>query len=225
MSVRLTNAYGATLTTLATYSNLTPTPGFSYVRKTFDVSAWAGQTVRVHFTSYNDSTGPTLFILDDVSLTATAAGGEPPTGFAGTWILPSSARTQGASAFWKTDLSVTNTGTALASVNVKFLGHEGAGASGPERVYGIPAQSTATWPDVLSLVFGRETDWGPILIRSSVATIVAQGQTWTASPLGRRLRPERSGARSLRDGRRDLPDALAASARTRGSGRTSSSRT
>ena len=184
MSVRLTNAYGATLTTLATYSNLTPTPGFSYVRKTFDVSAWAGQTVRVHFSSYNDSSRPTVFIFDDVSLTATTAGGEPPTGFAGSWILPSSARTQGTNAFWKTDLAVTNTGTGPASVNVKFLGHEGKGASGPERVYSIPAKSTVTWPDVLAFLFGRETDWGPILIRSSVATLVAQGQTWTASPEG-----------------------------------------
>ena len=184
MSVRLRNSSGDTLTTLASYSNLTPTPGFAYVNKTFDVSAWSGQTVRVEFASYNDSSRPTLFIFDDVSLTATTSGGEPPSGFAGTWVLPSSARTAGTNAFWTTDLAITNTGTAAASVNVKFLGHGGTGASGPERVYNIPAKSTATWPDVLATVFGRETDWGPILIRSSVATLVAQGQTWTASPAG-----------------------------------------
>jgi len=184
LSVRLTSASGTTLTTLATYSNLTPTPGYAYVQKTFNVSSWAGQTVRVQFASYNDINDPTLFILDDVSLTATTAAPDPPSGFAGTWILPSSARTAGTNAFWTTDLAITNTGTAAASVNVKFLGHGGTGASGPERVYNIPAKSTATWPDVLAAVFGRETDWGPILIRSSVATLVAQGQTWTASPAG-----------------------------------------
>lgn len=68
LSVRLTSESGTTLTTLATYSNLTLTPGFAYVQKVFDVSAWAGQTVRVHFASYNDSSNPTIFLLDDVSL-------------------------------------------------------------------------------------------------------------------------------------------------------------
>ncbi|MFN7988923.1 MAG: choice-of-anchor J domain-containing protein [Thermoanaerobaculia bacterium] len=184
LSVRLTSTSGTTLATLATYSNLTPTPGFTYVQKSFNVSAWAGQTVRVHFASYNDSTRSTVFLLDDVSLTATSSGGEPPSGFAGTWILPSSARTPGANAFWTTDLSVTNTGATPASVNVKFLGHDGKGASGPERVYTIPARSTSTWPDVLALMFGRETDWGPILVRSSVTALVAQGQTWTPAASG-----------------------------------------
>jgi hypothetical protein len=184
LSVRLTSPSGTTLTTLATYSNLTATPGFSYVRKTFDVSAWAGQTVTVRFSSYNDSSRSTVFLLDDVSLSVTTGGSEPPGGAAGTWVLPSSARVQGASAFWKTDLVAMNTASDAAIVTFRFLGHDGSGAGGPERTYTLPARSTATWPDVLSSMFGRETDWGPILIRSSVATLAVQGQTWTASPAG-----------------------------------------
>ena len=71
-----------------------------------------------------------------------------------------------------------------ASVTLKFLGHTGAGAAGPEKTYTVPAHATQTFTDVLSTVFGLESDWGPILVRSSVATLAVQGQTWTASPGG-----------------------------------------
>ena len=77
-----------------------------------------------------------------------------------------------------------NSGTETASVNIKFLGHEDTGASGPEQLYSIPAKATRTIPDVLSTAFGKTKDWGPILIRSSVSTLSVQGQTWAASPTG-----------------------------------------
>ena len=107
-----------------------------------------------------------------------------PGSWAGTWLLPSSARTSGANAFWTTDLTVTNAGDTAATVSLKFLGHEGNGGAGPERSYPIAARATLTWPDVLSLVFGRERDWGPILVRSTTTSLSVQGQTWTASPTG-----------------------------------------
>lgn len=132
-----------------------------------------------------------------VSLTATNAGGSNartktvvvtvsavPSVWAGTWILPSSARAPGANAFWTTDLTVTNSGTEPATLLLKFLGHQGTGLFGPERTYTLPARATLTWPDVLSSVFGRQTDRGPILIRASVTTLSALGQTLTASPTG-----------------------------------------
>lgn len=184
LRVRLMGTSGDTLATLATFSNLTPTAGYSWVQKTFDVSAWAGRTVRVHFSAYNDVSRPTIFLLDDVSLTATTGTTEPSPGYAGIWLLPSSARVAGTNAFWKTDLSVTNTGSTPATVNVKFLGHDGKGSSGPESEFAVAAKATATWADVLGLVFSRESDWGPILVRSSSTALVAQGQTWTSSPGG-----------------------------------------
>lgn len=118
------------------------------------------------------------------SVSATVTVGVVGVSYAGTWVLPSSARVQGAGAFWTTDLTVMNTGSVPASVAIKLLGHAGNGANGPERSYTIPAKGTSTWPDVLSLMFGRESDYGPILIRSTATTIVAQGQTWTTSPTG-----------------------------------------
>lgn len=118
------------------------------------------------------------------SASATVTISAVPSTFAGTWLLPSSARAPGQNAFWTTDLVVMNPTAETASVNVKFLGHEGSGASGPERIYSIPPRSTRTWADVLGTMFGRETDWGPILVRSTASSLVVQGQTWTASPNG-----------------------------------------
>jgi len=107
-----------------------------------------------------------------------------PSAYAGTWLLPSSARVAGQNAFWTTDLVLMNPSAETASVNVKFLGHDGSGSSGPERVYSIPPRSTRIWQDVLGTMYGRDSDYGPILVRASVASLVAQGLTWTASPTG-----------------------------------------
>ncbi len=142
-------------------------------------------------TSGSKTITPTIGV--PYKLTVTGPGGSTnatvtisavPSSYAGTWLLPSSARVSGQGAFWTTDLVLLNTGTATATVNVKFLGHTGAGAAGPEQTYYIPARATYSFPDVLSYAFGRESDWGPILIRSSVATMAVQGQTWTAAPTG-----------------------------------------
>ncbi|MEH0473802.1 M1 family aminopeptidase [Streptomyces sp. B21-097] len=53
-------------TTLATYSNLDKNTG--YVRKSFDVSAFAGQTVSLAFTGTEDSSLQSSFVLDDIAL-------------------------------------------------------------------------------------------------------------------------------------------------------------
>lgn len=45
----------------------------------------------------------------------------------GAWLLPSSARAPGVGAFWTTDLTLRNTGTAAMLATVKFLGHSGDG--------------------------------------------------------------------------------------------------
>ena len=108
----------------------------------------------------------------------------PTPSWAATWLLPSSARTGGANAFWTTDLVLTNSGTEAATVNLKFLGHDGSGASGPEVTISLPARATRTFADVLASAFSLDADWGPILVRSTVAALAVQGQTWTASATG-----------------------------------------
>lgn len=53
-------------TQLASYSNLDATSG--YVEKSYDLSSFAGQTVTLDFTSVEDQSLQTSFVLDDVSI-------------------------------------------------------------------------------------------------------------------------------------------------------------
>lgn len=117
------------------------------------------------------------------SVTATfASGGGGPV--AGTWLLTSSARVQGAGAFWQTDLSIRNTGSTSATLTVKFLGHSGDGRSGPEQSRTIGAGETLTWRDVLFTLFGLSSEYGPILVRSNSVNLAVLGQTWTSGGAG-----------------------------------------
>ncbi|GAA3101656.1 M1 family aminopeptidase [Streptomyces echinatus] len=72
---KLTAKIGST--TLATYSNLDENTG--YVRKTLDVSSFAGQTVNLSFTGTEDYSLQTSFVLDDIALD-TSDGTTPPPG-------------------------------------------------------------------------------------------------------------------------------------------------
>jgi hypothetical protein len=67
LTAQVRSSTGAVLATLATYSNLNK--GTTFTQKTFDLSAYKGQTVRIYFEGIEDSTVQTSFIIDDVSLT------------------------------------------------------------------------------------------------------------------------------------------------------------
>lgn len=71
-TVSVQNASGTTLQTLGSFSNLDETPAspYNYGQHSYDLSAYAGQTIKIAFRSYNDSTSPTIFMLDDVSVIA-----------------------------------------------------------------------------------------------------------------------------------------------------------
>ena len=66
--VEIRNTSGTLLTTLATYSNLNKGTGGVYSQKSFNVSAYKGQTVRVQFRTTTDSSVTTTFRVDDASL-------------------------------------------------------------------------------------------------------------------------------------------------------------
>jgi hypothetical protein len=66
LTVQLQNSSGTVLATLATYSNLNANTG--YAKKTFDVSAYKGQTVKIYFKGVEDAQDQTSFVIDDVSL-------------------------------------------------------------------------------------------------------------------------------------------------------------
>lgn len=63
--VEVRNSAGTLLTTLATYSNLNKTTAGSYgTAKSFSLSAYAGQTIRVQFRTTTDSSAITTFRVD-----------------------------------------------------------------------------------------------------------------------------------------------------------------
>jgi subtilisin family serine protease len=67
LQVQIRNSSNTVLTTLATYSNLNETTG--YVLKTFDITAFKGQTIRIYFLGTEDSSLQTSFVIDDTSCT------------------------------------------------------------------------------------------------------------------------------------------------------------
>lgn len=67
LQVQVRNSSNTVLTTLATYSNLNKTTG--YTLKTFDLSAFRGQTIRIYFLGTEDSSLRTSFVIDDTSCT------------------------------------------------------------------------------------------------------------------------------------------------------------
>jgi Zn-dependent metalloprotease len=67
--IEVRNTAGTLLATLATFSNQNSgTAGVYVLRGPFNLSSFAGQTVRIQFRATNDVTLPTSFRVDDVSL-------------------------------------------------------------------------------------------------------------------------------------------------------------
>ncbi len=66
LTVQVRNSSGTVLKTLATYSNLDHNTG--YAQKTFDLSAYIGQTIQIYLTGTEDSQKQTSFVVDDFAL-------------------------------------------------------------------------------------------------------------------------------------------------------------
>ncbi|MFF2993649.1 hydrolase [Streptomyces sp. NPDC057950] len=66
LKAQVLNSGGTVLSTLATYSNLNAASG--YTPRSFNLSAYAGQTVTVKFTGTEGSMLQTSFVLDDTAL-------------------------------------------------------------------------------------------------------------------------------------------------------------
>jgi hypothetical protein len=66
LQVQIRNSSNTVLATLATYSNLNANS--AYVLKTFDLSAFRGQTIRIYFLGTEDSSLQTSFVIDDTAV-------------------------------------------------------------------------------------------------------------------------------------------------------------
>lgn len=66
LAVQVRNNAGTLLSTLATYSNVNAATGYQV--RAFDLSAYKGQTIRVHFNMTEDASVATNFLVDKASL-------------------------------------------------------------------------------------------------------------------------------------------------------------
>jgi hypothetical protein len=69
LAIQIRDSANAVKATLATYSNLDK--GTAYVQKTFDLSAYKGQTIRVYFNGTEDASLATSFFLDEAKVNIT----------------------------------------------------------------------------------------------------------------------------------------------------------
>jgi hypothetical protein len=67
LTAAVLSSSGSVLATLATYSNLNHNTG--YAQRSFNLAAYAGQTITLKFTGTEDSTLQTSFVIDDTNLT------------------------------------------------------------------------------------------------------------------------------------------------------------
>jgi uncharacterized protein DUF5666 len=110
---------------------------------------------------------------------------EAAAGQANDFTLSSAARKAGLNgSFFTTSLTLSNTGTADASVTIKFLGHDRDGRNGIERTITVAAGATVVINDLLGSFFGIGDDFGGVRITSSVPTLVVDSNTGTPSGQG-----------------------------------------
>ncbi|MFF4835957.1 M1 family aminopeptidase [Streptomyces sp. NPDC001315] len=166
---KLTAKIGST--TLATYSNLDKAPG--YAQKSFDVSAFAGQTVSVAFTGTEDSSLQTSFVVDDIALD-TSGDTAPPADSARTPAAPSytvSLTSNTSGTVWTGHESVTFTNassTALSEVYLRLWdNYHGTCSALPITVTNV----TGGTAGALSV--------GCTALRIALPTPLAQGQSAT----------------------------------------------
>lgn len=79
LEVSIRNPSGSFLESVASLSNLNSQTLGQYAQRSFNLAAYIGQTIRIHFSGTTDFSLPTTFRIDDVSVTATLTS--PPGSF------------------------------------------------------------------------------------------------------------------------------------------------
>ncbi|MFF2379174.1 M1 family aminopeptidase [Streptomyces sp. NPDC058108] len=166
---KLTAKIGST--TLATYSNLNKNTG--YAQKSFDVSAFAGQTVTVAFTGTEDSSLRTSFVLDDVALdtsgTTTPPADSTRTPAAPSYTVSLSSNTSGTTWTGHESATFTNaSSTALSEVYLRLW----------DNYHGTCSATPITVSNVSGGTAGA-LSVGCTALRIALASPLAQGQSAT----------------------------------------------
>jgi hypothetical protein len=74
LKVQVRNTSGTVLATLATYTNVDAAAMADYEEKTFNLTAYAGQTIRIFLEGVENSSVTTGFLVDDFELNVTSGG-------------------------------------------------------------------------------------------------------------------------------------------------------
>ncbi len=134
LAVQVRNASGTVLGTLATYSNVQGASG--YQLRTFNLSAYKGQTIRIHFNMTEDASLATNFLVDKVSLLT--SGGSP--------TIPAVPTGLTATASGSTALTVTwNAVSNATGYDLQVDGVVKANVTSPYSHTGLAAGSTHTY--------------------------------------------------------------------------------
>ncbi|MDX2675338.1 M1 family metallopeptidase [Streptomyces soliscabiei] len=167
---RLTAKIGTT--TLATYSNLDKNTG--YVQKSFDVSAFAGQTVSLAFTGTEDSSLQSSFVLDDIALNTSGDTAPPPADSTRTPAAPSytvSLTSNTAGTVWTGHESATFTNASATALSEVYL-----------RLWDNYHGTCTSMPIAVSNVTGGTAgalSVGCTALQITLATPLTQGQSAT----------------------------------------------
>jgi hypothetical protein len=87
-------------------------------------------------------------------------------------------------ASYTTSLTVTNTGSFDAILEIKFLGNNQDGRTGDPVTRSVGAGRTVTYPDVLNSLFGVSSGYGAIRINADTNLLKIVSQTSTPPPTG-----------------------------------------
>ena len=113
LNVTIQNSAGAYLSTVAVWSNLNSQSLGNYAQKSFNLTPYIGQTIRIHFLGTTNGTYETVFRIDDVSVLATSPDITRIIGLSGDMSFESvqvgSSTTQ--------DLTISNTGNSALNVS------------------------------------------------------------------------------------------------------------
>lgn len=142
LQVQVRNSSGSLLQTLWTYSNLDASGGS--LQRSFDLTAYKGQTIRLHFLGLENSTNTTSFYLDDINLNYTRGGVPLDLSIEGMHLTQVTQRFDGAiplvkdrDAFVRVFVKANLPNSAVATVRVKFINTSGT------QIITIPSASSS----------------------------------------------------------------------------------
>jgi hypothetical protein len=165
--------------TLATKTYSVPPNGMTQINRVVRDMGVSGPITGARLVLFSSTPGAAFTgvgsVIDETTNDPTAVLAQPAS-ISGSapyiWLLPSCAHSSGAnSAFYTTNVAVSNVGAAPASFTMKFLGNNQDGSGGPEQTFNLEAGKSVTYFDVLGSIFSQTSAFGAIRITSNSTSL------------------------------------------------------